>query len=374
MRSTYFLFFVGFLLACNKKEPQSPIVPILENKLPVPTFQNPGYFGNRLNIPADNPITEKGVILGRWLFYDKSLSADNTISCGSCHQQSKGFTDGKKQAVGIRGQTVLFNTMGLHNQAWVMRHFWNGRAATLEQLTLEVIENPAEMDMPLPQLVEKLKAIPMYPALFQQAFGTSDITPQRIAQAISQFVRTMVASNSKFDKYKKGQATFTEQEKLGEQLFFQHPFPEQGIRGANCGDCHLGISTAGSQLNFNGFHNNGLDENPAQGLMQVTGLAADKGKFRAPSLRNIAVTAPYMHDGRFATLRQVIDHYDLHIRTSTTLDPLIIEASNELLFPGDPIQLHLTETEKEALLAFLQTLTDSTLLTNPAWSNPFEAK
>jgi len=156
-------------------------------------------------------------------------------------------------------------------------------------------------------------------------------------------------------------------------LFFTHPEPSNSIRGGNCGDCHVNILTSGVNDNFEGFKNNGLDDDSGleEGLASVTGIPSDKGKFKVPSLRNIALTAPYMHDGRFATLEEVLDHYNEGIKRSETLDPLILEASNESIDPNEDIKLHLTNEEKEAIIAFLHTLTDYSFITNEKFSDPF---
>lgn len=339
------------------------------------TFDIPSYFSRNTHpIPADNPATTKGVELGRMLFYDTRLSGNNNQSCASCHQQEKAFTDGQRFSRGSTGALGHRNSMSLANMLWVHRLFWDGRSATLEEQALIPITDPIEMNQDLDELVAELSAIPTYRTLFAQAFGTEGITPERIANALAQFQRTLISANSKYDQFLRGTYQPTSLELQGMRLFFQHPYPDLGLRGANCGDCHVGPLVAGATNNWAGFHNNGLDtdERLAEGLQAVTGNPADRGKFRAPSLRNIALTAPYMHDGRFQTLEQVLDHYDQHIRMSQTLDPLIIEASNEFLFPGDPIKLYLTPQEKQAVLAFLHMLTDETFIRDPRFSNPFQ--
>ncbi len=333
----------------------------------------PSYFGDNTHSYADNPLTEEGVELGRMLFYEKRLSGDNRISCSSCHQQDKAFTDGRAFSKGIRGQQTAKSAMSLVNMLWSGHFFWDGRSASLEEQALEPIVNPVEMDQSLQQTVAKLKETTIYPAAFDRAFGDEEITAARIGKALAQFQRTLVSSDSKYDKYLRNEVTLSAEEELGMALFFTHPEPSIGLRGGNCGDCHVNILTSGVNDGLEGFKNNGLETDDAleEGLAAVTGKASDKGKFKVPSLRNIALTAPYMHDGRFQTLEQVLDHYNDHIRKSATLDPLILEASNEPIDPQGPVKLHLTTEEKAAIIAFLHTLTDQNFITNEKFSNPF---
>lgn len=333
----------------------------------------PEHFGKQFVLPENNPLTTKGVELGRMLFYDKKLSRDNSTSCGTCHQQQLAFTDGKARAIGIHDRIGDFSSMSTVNLMWSGRFFWDGRASSIESQALDPIKNPLEMDMTLEEVIERLTIDEKYPTMFNLAFGSTEITEERIAKAIAQFERTLISSNSKYDQIIKGTYTPTEQEKLGMDLFLTHPIAGE-LRGGNCGDCHLGVLTSGDPISFRGFHNNGLDNdtNLKDGLMGVTENEFDKGKFKAPTLRNIALTAPYMHDGRFNTLEDVLEHYDQHVQKSRTLDPLIQEASNEPIFPDDPIKLHLTQTEKEAIIAFLHLLTDEEFINNPSFSDPFE--
>jgi len=332
----------------------------------------PAYFGNPVNFD-DNPLTEEGFQLGRHLFYEKKLSGNNTQSCASCHGQNTGFADPRRVSVGIDGIEGTVNAPALANLAWDNKFFWDGRANSLEEQSLGPIENPIELHETLENVIAKLEADPLYPPMFEAAFGTEAITEDRIAMAIAQFERAMVSADSKYDKFLRGEVQFTQQEERGMNLFFTHPVPEQGLRGGNCGDCHLGPRVAGSNENFNGFFNIGLEaeQNLDAGLQAVTGEARDLGKFKAVSLRNIAVTAPYMHDGRFETLEQVLDHYNVGVRRSSTLSRLIIEASNNPIQPGQPIRLGLTPQEKEDIIAFLHTMTDETFLNNSNFSDPF---
>lgn len=335
------------------------------------TLDAPSYFGP-FEVPEENITTHEGVRLGRALFYDTRLSGDNSMSCGSCHQQQFAFTDGKQFSTGITGTPGTFNAMSLQNLLWDSRFFWDGRSTSLEDQALQPIEDSIELHQSLEATVEKLSADPDYPCLFEDAFGDEEITAERIAKAIGQFERTLISKDSRFDKYLRNEGTLTTLELEGYQLFSTHPNPRNGIRGANCADCHLGPRTSGSNVNFQGFHNNGLDGvgELRSGLEQVTGDDQDYGKFKAPTLRNIALTAPYMHDGRFQTLEEVLDHYNEHIQYSETLDILITEASNNTERNPGEVNLGLTEEEKTALLAFLETLTDESFLTNPEFSDP----
>jgi cytochrome c peroxidase len=324
-------------------------------------WQIPAHFGNQFSIPDDNPMQEKVVNLGRKLFFDTRLSFDNSIACATCHQPKKAFTDGNKVAIGIYGQKGERNTMSLVNLLWNKNFFWDGRSKSLEEQSLHPITDKKEMGMTIEILEKKLQNIPEYVKLFQQTFKDKKISIQNIAKALAQFERTLISSNSKYDKIVRGEIIPTEKEKKAINLFFTHPIAEAGIRGGNCGDCH------GSHLTtLQTFHNNGLDTNPTDiGLEKITKKISDRGKMKAPSLRNIAFTAPYMHDGRFKNLEEVLDHYNEHIQNSPYLDALIIEATNE---PNGK-KLHLTKEEKESIILFLNMLTDSSFIDEKRWKN-----
>ncbi|MEL6534212.1 MAG: cytochrome c peroxidase, partial [Bacteroidota bacterium] len=282
--------------------------------------------------------------------------------------------DGKQFSTGITGEEGTFNAMSLQNLLWDTRFFWDGRSSSLEEQALLPIEDPIELHQSLEATVEKFSADTEYPTMFEEVFGDPAITADRIAKAIGQFERILISNDSRFDQYLRNEGELTELELLGYRLFSTHPNPRSGTRGANCADCHLGPRTSGSNVGFQGFHNNGLDGANAMlpGLAPVSDDPGDFGKFKAPTLRNIAKTAPYMHDGRFQTLEEVLDHYNEHIQYSETLDILITEASNNVeRIPGE-VKLGLTEEEKTAILAFLETLTDEQFLSNPAFSDPFE--
>jgi len=330
------------------------------------------YFGDA-NLPTDNITTYEGVELGRKLFYDKRLSSDKTISCASCHKQELAFTDGKAKSNGVNNEQMPFSAMSLVNLTWNNRLTWDGKSKTLEQQAILPMENHKEMNQNAEITAQILSQTNEYPALFEKVFGSKQITPQKIAKALAQFERTLISKNSKYDKYLRGQYKPTQTELRGIQLFFTHPDAEQGIRGGNCGDCHLGSLTSGSTLGFEGLHNNGLDndQNLKEGLFAITQNRFDKGKFRTPSLRNSAITAPYMHDGRFQTLQEVMEHYDNGIQKSQTLSTLITAASNDFITdPNGKVNLFLTDQEKKDIIAFLEMLTDEDFITNPKFSEP----
>ncbi len=353
MRILFTIFTLAFVIGCKSDDP----TPISEPY----DFNYPVYYGNDINEPSDNPTTVDGVILGRKLFYEKMLSADSTVSCASCHQQQYAFTDGLAFSEGINGLTNR-GSMSICNLMWQDEMFWDGRAATLEGQALAPIQDPVEMNLNLTDAIARIQGSLEYLELFNNAFGSKTVTADRIAKAIAQFERTLISNNSRYDQYLNGEYTATADEIEGINLFFTHPEPTINLRGGNCGDCH------GGALTFQGgFRNNGMDSTFADlGRENVTGLSSDRGKFKVPALRNIALTAPYMHDGRFATLEEVLDHYNEHIVPSATLDPLIQNASNEV----GADSLALTEDEKEKIILFLHMLTDSTFITNPEFSDP----
>ncbi len=373
-KKTILVWIIAFFLlsACDKQAGgEGPVIPD-----PTPlSLDAPAYMGDFL-IPSDNPNTVEGVALGRMLFYDSRLSRNNTVSCASCHEQNKAFVDGRPLSQGVFGRSTTKKSMSLVNVLWENRMFWDGREQGLEAQALHPLQDPNEMDMTLEELSGRLQSIPEYRLAFEKAFGAETISPDKIAKALAQFQRTLISTNSRYDRYLRGEIALTPQEEEGMILFFTHPEPSINLRGGNCGDCHLSITTAGSKAGFRGFHNNGLDseENLSPGLSNFTGNQADRGRFKAPNLRNIMVRAPYMHDGRFTTIVEVLDHYNEHVQMSSTLDVLIQEASNEPIIPNKPIQLKLSNEEKEAIIAFLHTLTDHEFLNNPAFSNPFPLK
>jgi len=303
------------------------------------------------NTPANNPVSNAGATLGRVLFYDKRLSINDAVSCGSCHQQARGFSDAARFSTGFQGGRTARHSMALANARYYARgrFFWDERAATLEAQVLEPIQDATEMGMTLPQLVTKISGTGFYGPLFTAAFGDPQVTSDRISRALAQFVRSMVSYRSKYDSaFVNGvpnfAATLTAQEELGRSIY-------EG-RG-RCDACHGSVAHISDNIN-----NNGLDA-------VTVDAGAGNGRFKSPSLRNIALRPPFMHDGRFATLREVIDHYDTGVQNHPNLAP-ILRAPD-----GTPRRLNLTEAEKLALSAFLGALTDNAMLTDPKFADPF---
>jgi len=302
-------------------------------------------------IPADNPLTEEGIALGKKLFFDPILSANGTQACANCHKQENAFTDPRQFSIGINGDVGTRNSMPLYNLAWNFgqRFFWDGRSTTLEDQIFEPVVNPIEMDNTWPNVENSLQSTTDYPLLFEQAFGSSTIDSVNVSKAIAQFLRTLISGNSKFDQYLLGEVALTPSEENGLAVFLDED------RG-DCFHCH------GNPTNplwgDNKFHNNGLDETFSDlGLGDFTGDPREFGLFKSGSLRNLAYTAPYMHDGRFATLEEVIDHYSEGLVYSETIDPLMKNVGEG--------GAHLTESDKADLKAFLLTLSDPSFINNP---------
>jgi cytochrome c peroxidase len=298
------------------------------------------------DLPRDNPLIEERVALGKALFQETARSKDGTISCASCHQQKAAFADPRRFSLGVRGQTGARNAMPLFNLAWKNSFFWDGRAPSLRAQALMPIQDHAEMDESLTHVVARLSATTNYPTLFAKAFDSSEITAEKIGLALEQFVLTLTTFDAKFDRVLRGEETFTEAEHFGFVLFTTEYDPRRAQFGADCFHCH-----GGPLFQSQGFANNGLDADPADsGRAKITGRDSDRGKFSVPSLRNVALTAPYMHDGRFATLQEVVAHYATGVKRSPTLDP------NLAKHPDGGVPLN--EAEQRALVAFLKTLTD----------------
>ena len=326
---------------------------------PIPySLKIPELFQQKLIdplIPSNNPLTEEGVALGKKLFFDRKLSGNNTQACASCHKPQNSFTDNTRFSNGIDGVFGSRNSMPLMNLAWnfTNKFAWDGKELGLERQALEPVKNPIEMHSNWANVAEKLQQDPEYPTLFLRAFGTTTIDSSLVTKAIAQFERILISGNAKFDQYLLGNATLSLEELNGFTIFMDE---EKG----DCFHCH------GSDNNplwtDNGFHNNGLDSTfDDLGLGAVTGDPNDNGTFRSPSLRNLNFTAPYMHDGRFATLEEVINHYSEGLQFSSTIDPLMKKVSQG--------GVQLTPQEKLDLKAFLLTLTDPEFINNPDFRN-----
>lgn len=322
----------------------------------------PAQFGLP-DLPKDNPLTEEGVYLGRMLFYDPVLSLDSSISCASCHFQQNAFADPATLSTGIFGLKTGRNAPALYNLAYNRVFFWDARQKTLHEQVLEPIQAHNEMAMTLPLLQKKLRYIPRYQEWFKKAFN-ADPDVLNMAKAMEQFMLTLVSKDSKFNRFFPGNfSVLNDAEKRGAFLFNQ--FREDG--GADCSHCHGGPLAQQLNPNAGGIANNGLDMVFSdKGFGAISGKAPDNGTFKTVSLLNIAVTAPYMHDGRFATLEEVIDHYsDSVLFDSPTLHPIMKKHQPD----GQRL---LTPQEKADLKAFLHTMTDTVFLNNPAYRNPFK--
>ena len=333
--------------ASNEEEVYTPIPYNLE----IPTL-----FAEKLIapiVPANNPLTEEGVALGKKLFFDRILSGDGSQSCASCHNPKKAFTDQQQFSTGIQGESGERNAMPLFNLAWNFdeRFAWDGKEFGLEEQALEPVSNPIEMHANWKKVTERIRQHPTYPNLFLQAFGTSKIDSIMITKAIAQFERTLISGNSKFDQFLRKETTLTPEEQNGFDVFMDE------AKG-DCFHCH------GSNNNplwtDNKFHNNGLDATFKDlGFGNVTGDPNDNGKFKSPSIRNLAFTAPYMHDGRFSTLEEVINHYSEGLKKSATIDPLMKNI--------DKGGVQLSTQDKADLKAFLLTLSDNDFIENPTF-------
>lgn len=297
------------------------------------------------NLPTDFPLTNERVTLGRELFHETRLSRTDEISCASCHQTERAFSDPKQFSVGVEGRTGRRNSMTLFNLAWKNSFFWDGRAASLREQALIPIEDHLEMDETLENVVRKLGEESRYSEFFESAFGDAEITPERIGVAIEQFILTLTSINSRFDRAMRGETQLTELEQRGFMLFNTEFDPRRRQFGADCFHCHGGALFSDFQ-----FHDNGLELTKDLGLGGFTEKETDNGKFSTPSLRNIALTAPYMHDGRFETLEEVVAHYAGGVRRNPNLDP------NLAKHPDGGVPLN--EEDQAALVAFLKTLTD----------------
>ncbi len=301
-------------------------------------------------IPSNNPITVQGVRLGRRLFYDPILSGDSTLSCGGCHAPRFAFSDSSNRfSEGIAGLLAERNTPPIINAGWSAQLFWDGRALSLEDQAREPVADPIEMNLPWNEAISRLRTHRDYPALFGQAYGTTEITETKVVRAIAQFERTLISLDSKYDRFLRDEEPFTDSERQGLALFFS----EKG----GCFHCH-GVNDL---LTDDLFHDIALDSMPPDaGRSAVTSLESDRGKFKTPTLRNIELTRPYMHDGRFDSLEEVLDHY----RSGGFPSP-----NADALFPVGR-GFDLTDQETADLIAFLKTLTDLGFVQNPDYGPP----
>jgi cytochrome c peroxidase len=350
--------FAMVIFAAGLKSPTLPATPLAysDASAPLPVWFTQATdvstaVTGKDNMPSTNVTTDAGATLGRVLFYDTRVSVNDKVACASCHMQAFGFSDTAKLSRGFDGGLTGRHSMALANARFYAsgKFFWDERAATLENQVLMPIQDAVEMGMTLDNLVLKVANTSYYPALFTAAFGTSDVTSDRISKALAQFVRSLVSYQSKNDLAFANPATpnftvLTAQEQLGQLMF---------VGAAQCAACHSTVAQTGDNS-----HATGLD-------LAITDAGVGGGRFKSPSLRNIAVRAPYMHDGRFTTLEQVVEFYNSGVQATANLD-------TRLRAPGGaPKQLNLTSTQKAALVAYLGTLTDQTFLTAAKFSNPF---
>jgi cytochrome c peroxidase len=344
-RSGFIIAFFLIVFGCKKEE-----IPGTSSAATPYPFTTPPNLP-AVEIPANNPMTYEGIKLGKKLFYDKMLSGNNTLSCGSCHNQENGFTDNNNQfSLGTNGEIGVRNSMPLFNLVYDRHFFWDGGASDLESQVAGPITNPIEMNQDIAELLQELNSHAEYPSLFKNAFGSLPITSSMLLKAIAQFERTMISSNSKFDKYMRNEVAFSEAEIRGMNLF-------NDMQKGDCNHCH----TLGGTFTDYDFRNTGLDSVYAdQGRFIITGLASDIGKFKTPSLRNIAVTAPYMHNGRFTTLTQCVEHYNTGFHYTQNLDPVLASS----------VKGRLNQNEISDIVAFLNTLTDTDFLNNPQFKKP----
>ncbi|MCS7018598.1 MAG: cytochrome c peroxidase [Cytophagales bacterium] len=318
---------------------------------PMIEVSTPPHFPPMIYDLNKNPVTQAGFELGRALFYEGQLSRDGTVSCGFCHQQSAGFTHhGHDLSHGVDDRLGKRNALPIQNLAFYRDFMWDGGIHDLDLQPLAPIENPVEMDESMPNILEKLRKHPHYPRMFERAFGTPEITGERLLKALSQFMVTMISANSRYDQYLRGETQLTADELRGLQLFKQK----------GCDHCH-----SGGLFTDQTYRNNGLSLafNQDVGRYEITLNEQDKYKFRVPSLRNVEVTRPYMHDGRFRNLEMVLDHYSEGMEDIPTLDPLFKRTDGKRGIP-------MTAEEKRLIIAFLKTLTDETFLHDKRFSEP----
>jgi len=350
LKRIYIRLIILLFLSCSKEDTAYEPTPQLLNI--------PQLFSDNIIppiIPTNNPQTVEGIALGKKLFFDTILSSNGTQACASCHAPQNAFTDNTPTSDGIDGVFGTRNSMPLFNLAWNYgeRFTWDGKELSLERQAEEPVQNPIELHSNWGNVVSILQMHPEYPELFRLAFKTSTITKELTTKAIAQFERTLISANSKFDRYSLGETSLTPQELNGLDIFLSE---DKG----DCFHCHGNPNNPLWTDNI--FHNNGLDTTFADlGLGGVTGDPNDNGKFKSPSLRNLAYTAPYMHDGRFATLDDVINHYSEGLQNSSTIDPLMKQINQG--------GVQLSDEDKADLKAFLLTLSDPSFINNPDFQN-----
>jgi cytochrome c peroxidase len=332
-----------FLWACSSPEQVVPDEKA-SSVQPEVIFKRPGNFQDPIYALANNPVTVDGFELGKALFNEPMLSRDNSIACAECHNQSYAFTHhGHDVSHGVDNRVGTRNAQPIQNMAWQKEFFWDGGVGDLDLFSVAPIENPLEMDERLGNVLTKLRASTKYPALFKKAYGSTEITSQKFLKALSQFMVSLVSANSRYDKFiRKEGVILTVEEQEGLNLFKQ-----------KCSSCH-----AGELFSDQSYRNNGLNIQGSkdEGRFRITENPSDRYMFKVPSLRNVEMTAPYMHDGRFYTLEEVLRHYTTGVQQSQNLDPILKNG------------ITLSEDEQAKIVAFLKTLTDREFLTNPKFA------
>ncbi len=365
------LSFLVVMISCQqdaiKAVAKAPVLP------DSPYSYAPKWGGMHENMQGqDIGITDNGATLGRVLFYDKILSIDNTVSCGSCHHQANAFADAGKESIGVNNQKTSRNAPAISNLYNDNLLFWDGRATSIKDLVLKPVRNHKEMGMEdMNFLVAKIKAAPYYNTLFTKAFGTGEVTSDRIADAMTQYIKSMVGCNSDMDRSVVSGQPLSPMAEMGRSVFFGkggcyncHSGPDFSDRGGFFFDPTFPQGGGGFGWAQN-IANTGLDENSTDIGMGVFDNTL-VGVFKIPSLRNVAMTAPYMHDGRFSTLEEVVEHYNSGIKNSPNLDRVLRAWDT-----GDAIKLGLTDQEKSGLVAFLHSLTDEDYMKDQRFSDPF---
>ncbi|MEO9872287.1 cytochrome-c peroxidase [Ekhidna sp.] len=331
-----------FTISCSSEDTELP--------KDIYSFEKPENFPEPTYTFENNPVTKEGFELGRKLFFDPLLSRDNSISCNNCHQQSRAFADSPLHptSIGIENRMGTRNAPALANMAFLPEFFWDGGVTHLDFVPINAIESEVEMDNELANVISKLNGHSEYPTLFQRTFGIDSITSPFMLHALSQFTNMMISANSPYDKYVRAEGSVLSTQELEGLALFE----------ANCSECH-----SGELFSDFSYRNNGLNDSFTDlGRGCITESENDHGKFRVPSLRNSELTAPYMHNARFNTLEEVLDHYDNGIKDSPTLDPLFRDEEN---VKG----ISLTDDEKTKIIAFIKTLTDREFTSNPIFRN-----
>ena len=313
-------------------------------------LEAPNYFPEMVYPLDNNEVTEKGFELGRMLFFETRISSDGTVSCGTCHQPLKAFSDPVHTlSVGVEGRHGTRNAPGIFNMAFQNHFFWDGGVNHLDLVPVNAITNELEMDETVAGVVKKLNELPEYRSRFNEVFQKDSVDSQQLLHALSQFMMMLVSDQSPYDKYLRGEYELTAAESRGMLLFEK-----------NCTECH-----SGTLFTDESFRNNGLDIHFSNdlGRARITEYEGDEGKFKVPSLRNVQLTNPYMHDGRFSTLEEVLDHYAGGVEPSKTLDASLLKEGEQ---PG----IRLSDDEKSDIITFLKTLTDREFVSDSRFFDP----